>query len=145
VIRPFLVVCTAGLIWGCQGTVDCSCRVDGLIVSNGEEVRELTVGGPACADATIVSSGIPADAAAGAYQVDWFVPYAAGYYIKPKRSGDCSVHMVMRDGSAGDTTVPMWFSEPGTGCCSGTAFTVNSDPSLHWSSFTWQPVDAGID
>jgi hypothetical protein len=117
--------------------------MSGIELSGGQ-VRELTLAG-ACQDATILSSGFPADAANADNRAEWFVPYAAYYYIHPQRGGDCSVHVVMRDGSVGDKTVPMRFSEPGSGCCSGNAFAVTGTAEQAWSTFTWAPVDAGIE
>jgi hypothetical protein len=143
-VRSVLVVCVAVLA-GCSKTSDCSCRPSGLFVPYGSDVRDLTVRGPACADATIRSHGIKEDAAAGQDQVDWFVPYANTYSIYPKRGGDCSIYVVMRDGSVGDKTVLMEYQEPGSACCSGAAYAVNGNGFLDPAEFTQQSVDASVE
>ncbi len=137
--KVLLVMLVASSACHSKGDPACSCSPGWLYINtNGSDVQELRVGGPACT---------PADVHSGfEYDEVGFVPGASVYTVIPSTEGDCSVTVVLSDGTSLEKTVRFSVATGG-GCC-GTArdgaralFTTEAFWDLPYSS----PADSGAD
>ena len=114
-----VLLCVA-LVAGCGGGVEVNCLRNQIqIATRGMLVKSLTLSGPGCDNATIMSD-YPLPEAPDSVRRDagfmssGFTPYCQYYYIKPGASGECTVHIELESGVAVDKTTSFSYSNGGS-------------------------------